>query len=216
MSIIKRLTTTLVSRIDHVVGEIENHDALIQVSLGEIRKKVAEAKLRMDQLHREEERIKNQIEEENNKAQRWRQRARECAASDEAKALACLRRAQHCQARTEQLGHALSQYEGKTLTLARDIETSERRLAEMKQKHLLLRARQSASSALIATGETDDRTARLLDDSFERWEINLSQAELALNTHATADALEHEFITQEQQQALREELAALLTGEEKP
>ena len=47
MSIFKRLSATLVTSIDRVVGEIENHDAVIQASINDIRKKVAEAKVRL-------------------------------------------------------------------------------------------------------------------------------------------------------------------------
>lgn len=45
MSLFKRLSATLVSRIDQVVGEIENHDAVIQVALNDMRKKIAEARV---------------------------------------------------------------------------------------------------------------------------------------------------------------------------
>ena len=53
MSIIKRLSATLVSNIDRVVGEIENNDAVIQASLTELRRKVATAKVRLAHVHRQ-------------------------------------------------------------------------------------------------------------------------------------------------------------------
>ena len=215
MSIIKRLSATLVSGIDKVVGEIENHDAVIQTSLNEMRKRIAEAKVRLGQVQREEARLQQKIQEQQGNVERWRQRAIDSAkgeAREEAKALDCLQRGHRCRQQIDKLEQARAQYRQSADKLALDIESSEQRLLEMKQKHTLMRARQSSSSALNATGDAD--AARLLDTTFDRWEINISQAETVLDMHDNVDALEREFITREQQQELRSELAALLAGEE--
>ena len=50
MSIFKRLSATVVSSLDRVVGEIENNDAVIQASLTELRKKIAAAKVRLSHV----------------------------------------------------------------------------------------------------------------------------------------------------------------------
>lgn len=212
MSIIKRISATLVSRIDHVIGEIENHDAVIQATLNEMRKKVAGAKVRLSEVRREETRLKHQIQEQQQNTQRWRQRAVECANSDESKALECVSRSRHCQQQVARLQQSLNQYEETALKLARDIDTSEQRLIEMKQKLMLMRARHSSNSALNATSANND--TQLLDETFDRWEINITHAEMALDSHETIDPIEREFITQEEQQALRSELAKLLAGKE--
>jgi len=51
MSIFKRLSATLISRVDQVVGNIDNHDGGVQAPLTDMRnnmrKKVAEAKVRL-------------------------------------------------------------------------------------------------------------------------------------------------------------------------
>lgn len=214
MSIFKRLSATLVSSIDQVVGEIENHDAVIQASLNDMRKNVAEAKVRLGHVRREEERLKQQIQEQQQNEQRWRQRAVECAKRDEAKALECVRRSQHCQQHAKRLTQAQTQYEQTAEKLARDIETSEQHLAEIKQKLTLMRARKSTSSAISATSKPENDSTQLLDETFDRWEINISQAEMAIDTHDIIDPIEREFITQEQQDELRNELAELLAKEE--
>jgi len=214
MSIIKRLSATLVSRIDQVVGEIENHDAVIQASLNDMRKKLAEAKVRLGHVRREEAQLKQQIHEQQQNAQRWRQRAIECAKSDKTKALECVRRSQHCQGQSEKLTLAQTEYNQTAEKLARDIETSEQRLTEIKQKLTLMRARQSTSSAINATSTMESNTTQLLDETFDRWEINICQADMHLETPDSIDPIEQAFITQEQQAELRVELARLLSGEE--
>ncbi len=215
MSIFKRLSATLVSRIDQVVGEIENHDAVVQVTLQDMRKHIAEAKVRLGQVHRERARLKQQIEAQQEDAGRWRERALACAGSEEAKALECLRRSRDCRQRAEKLQQALLGFEATAEKLAADIDASEQRLAQNKQKLTLMRARQSTSSALNATGEEGEDASQLLDDTFDRWEINISQAEMIGDAPQDIDPLAREFSTRELEEELRLELARLLAEEDK-
>jgi len=214
MSIFKRLSATLVSRIDRVVGEIENHDAVILATLNDMRKKVAEAKVRLHQVHREKDQLEKQIAEQQEHTLLWRKRAVECAKSDEARALECVSRGRHCEQQVARQQQALSQYQQAADKLAQDIKTSEQRLSEIKQKATLMRARQSTSSALQSTSESSGDTTQLLDDTFDRWEINISQTEMVIDTHESIDLMEHEFIMSEQEDELRHELAMLLAEEE--
>ena len=213
MSLFKRLSATLVSRIDQVVGEIENHDAVIQATLNDVRRKVAQARVRLGQVQREAERLRGHIDEQQQHAERWRRRARATADSNERKALECLRRARQCGQEAERLRTAQLQYTQTTERLEKDIDSSEQRLRAMKQKLTLMRARESSGTALHATSETDGDTIRQLEDSFERWEINISQLEMALDQAAPADPLEREFIDSEEETALRDELAELVNRE---
>ena len=213
MSIFKRLSATLVSRIDQVVGEIENHDAVVQASLDDMRRKVAEAKVRLGQVHREETRLQEQIREQQENAERWRKRAIDSAKQDEAKALECVSRRRHCQMQAEKLQQSLGQYQQTSEKLSADIVATEQRLAEIKQKLTLMRARQSTSSALKASSEAHSDAAQLLDNTFDRWEINISQAEMMLDDNPAVDPVEREFVMREQQDELREELDALLNKE---
>ena len=216
MSIIKRLSATLVSGIDKVVGEIENHEAVVYASLDEMRKKLAEAKVRLGQIHREQAGLGRKIAEHQQKQHLWRRRAVECATGgDEVKALECMRRAGDCQRQVDRLEQARIRYREASEKLQRDIDGGEQRLAELKQKYILMRARQSTAAALDAAGDSDDDITRLLDGTFERWEITLCQAETVLADHDDVDEIERVFLDQEQQHALRSELASLLAEEEK-
>ena len=210
MSLLKRLSATFISRIDQVVGEIENHDAVIQVALQDMRKKIAEARVRLAQVQRDAEKLQREAEDQRQTAKRWRQRAVEAAADDESKALECVRRAKQCDRQAERLGESQRQYEQTVERLVQDIDTSEQRLRAMKQKHSLLRARQSTGAALCATSESEGAVLRQLDDSFERWEIRIGEIETAVEHPDPIDPLERDFLSREQEIELRHELAALV------
>lgn len=210
MSILKRLSTTLVSRIDSVVNEIENHDAVVQATLNDMRKKIAAAKVRLSRVRQDEERLKNQIHELNDKAQLWRTRAMECADSDESKALSCVSHKHQCEQQQQRDEQSLAQYQQAAEKLASDIDFTEQRLTEVKQKLTLMRARESTSSALRATSDADSCSAHFLEDTFDRWEINISHDEMAIGNPQMGDPLEREFIHQEQEDALRMELQDMM------
>ena len=214
MSLFKRLSATFVSRIDQVVGEIENHEAVIQASLTEMNKKVVGAKVRLTQVRKEGQRIQQQILQQQENAKLWRQRAVNNAKEDEGKALDCLSHARLCEHKTEKLQEARKQYNATADKLAEDIETSEQRLGETKQKLTLMRARHSTNQALSATNKANENAEDLLEESFERWEISIGETELSFNEMDSSDSLERDFLAKEKQEELRNELASLLTQEE--
>ena len=213
MSIFKRLSATLVSRIDHVVGEIENHEAVVQASINEMSKKLAQAKVHLKQVHREEEKLQQQIRTEQENIQRWQQRAVISAKTDEKAALDCVQRAQRCKTQAERQQQALSHYSQTREKLSGNIQASEQRLQAMKQKLTLMRARESSNSALSATQEYDNDVMQCVEASFDRWEVNLCKDEILLDNEDPIDTMEHDFVSQEQQQSLRDELARLLEKE---
>jgi phage shock protein A len=213
MSVIKRLSATLVSNIDRVVGEIENNDAVIQATLSEMRRKVATAKVRLAQVHRQGADLDREIRQRRKDEQLWGARALEVASTDEAKALECVRRRLQCRRQAEKLEQGQQHYQLTAEKLARGVEEGEERLAEMGQKHTLMRARQSTAEALHAANQAGDESLRQVEDSFDRWEVKILQEEMIMDSDDMLDPLDREFTHSENEQVLRDELAALQTKE---
>ncbi len=213
MSIIKRLSATLASNIDRVVGEIENNDAVIQATLSELRRKVATAKVRLAQVHRQEANLNRQIQQRREDEQLWGERALEAARTDEGKALECVRRRLQCRRQAEKLEQGQQHYQLTAEKLARGVEEGEERLAEMGQKQTLMRARQSTAEALHAANQAGDDSLQQVEDSFDRWEVKILQEEMMVDGDDMLDPLDREFSNSENEQTLRDELAALITKE---
>jgi len=216
MSMFKRITATLTSSIDQVVSEIENHDAVIQATVNDMQKKIVEAKIRLRNARNQAETIKQQVQEQNKQTDLWRKRAVECAERDEEKALQCMSRARDCLKSKEKLNQMLQQYITTVDKLDHDLRTSEQKLSEMKQKQILMRARQSTSQAVNAGSLDHLNVDDDLQASFDRWEMDISRAEMNIESMTNPDSIEEEFIHQEQRQALKESLNELLAeGERK-
>jgi len=210
MSIFKRLSTTITASLDNMVGEIENHDALVKATLKDLNKKVAEANVRLGRVRQEAAQLQSQIRSLQTDAELWRSRAIESAKSDENKALECVSRARHSDQQVQQLEKTYQQYQQTIEKLSRDVNAAEQRVRDLKQQHSMMRARQSTASVISATTDAGNDDIEMLNDTFDRWEVKLRQAETMLETGANIDSLEMEFTKQEESEDLKQELAALL------
>ncbi|NVK42421.1 MAG: PspA/IM30 family protein [Oceanospirillaceae bacterium] len=210
MSLLKRLSATLFARIDGVVGEIEDHQAVVETSIDELRRQVARARARLNQMQREEQQLDDRVEKQRQEAERWEERARSCAAEDEARALACLERRRRAQKEAERLKRNLRSCQEAGERLARDIDDSETRLEDLSQRHLEMRARQCGNAARVAGPEPDGGLLREVETCFERWDARLSEQELRIGSIHAGDTLDDGFAREERDAELRAELDALL------
>lgn len=213
MSMIKRISTTLFSRLDHVVGEIENHDALIKVTIAEQKKKLAAAKVQLSKIHTSEKRVKEQLAQNAIAIRKWEQRAIAEAETHEEKALQCLQRKKQIQQQEYQLKEMLVEYKQTAQKIAADIERCEQEVQSMIQKHELMRARQSSVDAMAVISEAGSSHLDDLQNSFDRWEVKISQGEMFSTQLDNVDLLEQEYIAQENDMELKQELALLLHDE---
>jgi len=209
MSLFKRITHTLSSRLDQVVSEIENHDAVIQATLTEMQKKLSEAKIRLRHVHDEQRSITKQIQEHQTQTERWRTRALSCAEEDEEKALQCVKRANASEQAKKKLSQLLKEYDRTTEKLARDVQAGEQQIAELKQKHKIMRARESTSQVLDSCETLTHFSKDDLQHSFDRWEVEIGRIEMASDSLNASDCLEDDFIASEQRSELQAELAQL-------
>ena len=77
-----------------------------------------------------------------------------------------------------------------------------------------MRTRQSAAEALKFTSALDRAPASDIEDIFERWEIQVTETELALGNDDPVDTLDRQFLADEERAELRAELSAMLTDNE--
>lgn len=215
MSLFKRISATLFARLDGVVSEIEDHEAVVRTSIDELRQQVARARARLNQMQREEQQLGERIDRQLQEADRWGERARACAAEDEARALACLERRRRARREAERLEQTLASSRDAAERLNRDIDESEIRLEELTRRHSAMRARQCGNAARAAGPDQETTLLREVETCFERWDARLNEQELHLDHHCASDTLEDSFSRDEREAELRAELDELLNREKK-
>lgn len=211
MSIIKRLYTTISASVDQLVGDIENHDALIDAAIREQRKKLAAARVQLKRLLERERQASGDIEHLQAKQQQWRERAVRTAGEDEAGALACLQQRHRIVEKIEQLQTHRRQYAEASHNMAADIGRCERELQDLSQKHALFRARQSSGEALNVINGMGGLSREDLCGCFERWDATLMAHEIGSPVDEV-DIFEQRFVEEENREQLRRELDDLLSG----
>lgn len=92
MNTLRRWTTSIVSSFEAVVGQIENHEALVSSAIEEVERSSARAKVQLNRVKRDGTTMRQRLIELRDEQARWEDRARKTVAVDEKRALECLRR----------------------------------------------------------------------------------------------------------------------------
>ncbi|WPL19722.1 phage shock protein A [Thiorhodovibrio winogradskyi] len=216
MSLFKRFTVAVSTRLDRLVGDIENHDAVVEVGIRDSRRLFAQAKVRHQHLGRDGEALRKRLESLREDEHNWRERALACEqnAAGEDKALQCLRRARQAARQTASLEQTWNQHQSVERRLAAEIDSLRERVVQLEHRRSLMRSREATASVALRLREIDRDPALDLDDTFERWEIRLTEAEMTADSAMDADPFEEEFLAAEERCALQAELQALRRGQQ--
>lgn len=210
MSLLHRTFVSLYAKIDNLVGEIENHDALIKAAIGEQRQKITAAKMELRRLEQYQDRLQKEVEQCANNEVLWTERAAKEAESNEEKALLCLQHRQSVREKKEKLIAIQNEHKHSLHQLKRNIAECETDLKSMVQKHQLLKARQSTSEVMSVIDKHQTQNAGAIAESFDRWELQITKDESYLSPLDEGDFLEKEYLDEENNMHLRHELAELL------
>lgn len=223
MSRIKRTLTSLFFKVDQVVGEIENHDALIQAAIREQQGKLAAARFECNRIAKRSKQLDDEIQALEKKKAQWEQRAiNESleASSDNStlnkreRALACIQQAEGLSEQISRRKEMASQYRAAAEKMMTEIKNGAEDLEELKQKHQFMKARQVTADALGRFGDIGSSRLESMETSFDRWEVKIGQTEffpeIDLVAYDTQD-LEKVYATKENEARLEERLSEILS-----
>ena len=151
MSLIRRISATLTSSVDRAVSKVENHDAIVNAALKDTQQAAARSRVRLERVRKDgraPETRRLSLEEARD---RWIARARSCAATDEAKALECLRRRKDCDRQLENLEESIGKHEELECRIAEQVKKIEARIGEVTHQRNMMRSRQSVPIRSISS-----------------------------------------------------------------
>lgn len=211
MSFFKRVTLAVSTQLDRMVGEIENHDAVVEAGIRESRRLYAKARVRHSRMRQDGERLRRKLDGLRADERAWRERAMRCdtTAEGEEKALMCLSRAKRAGAQAESLAESYRRHAEIESHLGREIDGLKQRVETLEHRRHLMRSREATADAAARIRETDTGALLDLDDTFDRWEIRLTEAELTTDSLCETDPFEAEFVAEEEREGLKAELETL-------
>ena len=214
MRIINRISTSITAALDRAVGSIENHDAVIEASISEIKRAGGELRARLNRVRADAARMEEKIAGLERNVQLWADRAVAASTSEEV-ALECIQRRGDCRQQAAQLSVSLKQLRSVEQRLVQNAEQIDQRLRELQQQRSLMRSRPAAAEACRTTeliyhgcGVTD------IDRTLERWDAQIIGIESTNDVGDPADELERRFVAEEDRAALLAELETLKKAKE--
>jgi len=217
MSLIRRISTTITSSVDRAVSKVENHDAIINAALRDTQQAAARSRVRLARVQKDGNSLKKRYADLQRAQSRWTERARSIAADDEARALECLRRRKDCEAQLHNLLESIEKHDELESRIAEQVKKIEARIGEVSQQRNMMRSRQSVAEAMRTINNIEGVSYGEIEDTFDRWEINLGETEILMGAVTRSDSLDSEFQSAEETAELRAELTELLAfDEEKP
>ncbi len=214
MNLFKRVSATITSSVDRAVSRVENHDAIINAALKDSQRAAARSRVRLQRVRKDGQSLKERYREFETAAKNWADRARSVAAEDEAKALECLRRRRECESRLAGLRDSIQQHDELESRIGEQVKEIELRIGEVTQQRNIMRSRQSVAEAMHVMHNIQGSSASDIEDTFDRWEINLGASEVLLGACSSTDTLEASFMEQEEAAELKAELDELLRADE--
>lgn len=217
MSLIRRISTSITSSVDRAVSKVENHDAIINSALRDTQQAAARSRVRLARVRKDGESLKTRRGELQVSVSRWTERAKSVAADNEAKALECLRRRKDCEAQLRNLEDSIEKHDELEARITDQVKKIEERVGEVAQQRNMMRSRQSVAEAMRTINNIEGVSYGEIEDTFDRWEINLGESEILMGAAKMADPLDSAFLADEDTAELRAELSELLQAdEEKP
>jgi len=178
MSLLKRFVTTVHASVDRTVAQIENHDALVEAALKDSRRAVARARVRLARVEKDTDAEKTRLQDLDTEIRLWTDRAKMVADGDREKAIECLQRRKQRQATRDVVAESLVKQEALAKQIRGSVHDMEQRVHQLQQQRNQMRSRESAAEALRTVNRLDDHHGLNIDDTFERWEIAVSESEI--------------------------------------
>lgn len=213
MRLLHRISSTITAKVDQAITRVENHDAIIQAAIKRTQTNAATARVRLARVKKDGDSLRRKYASLQTTVNDWTRRARDMADDDKSTALECVRRRRLAVDQLGQVKTSLKQHEELEKQVTRTLHDLHERLAEMNQQRNMLRSRESVADAMRIVNELDGIGNGDIEDTFERWEVMVTEVEFDGSSPSQVDDLEARFIHEEDRAELEADLALLLSKE---
>lgn len=213
MSYLKRLSVSLRSQVEQLVSQVEDHEAVVDAAIADARKTLASAKVRIQRVAKDGEKLQQQITECQHARDKWRKRAKQSASQDESTALECLQRSQQAEQRLVELERIHAAHSQQQNQLQQIVESAEQQLQEKIQRRNLMSTRESALATTQPLTSSSYEEKQDWELAFDRWEQHITEMEINQDLDVSIDTLEAQFSSKERLDELKADLHELLEEE---
>jgi phage shock protein A len=124
-----------------------------------------------------------------------------------------LRRRKDCEVQIRNLEESIEKHDELEARIAEQVKKIEARIGEVAQQRNMMRSRQSVAEAMRTINNIEGVSYGEIEDTFDRWEINLGETEILMGATTNTDPLDSAFLAEEDTAELRAELEELLQSD---
>jgi len=203
MNSLKRIFVSIKGQIDNVADEFENHEALAGVAIKDLQTIASKTRLHLHRISKMSEHYQSQLQEQQEQARIWSERAVKTKQEDEQKALQCVKRLRQTQKQITVLEQQCQETEAQELKIRNDLNAIQEQLQMLKNKKEILAARQNRAGIQEVLMDTNGNSLQDAQNIFERWEGSVVSAEFETPEQIDIDSFSSKFEQEEDELELK-------------
>ena len=196
MNSLKRIFVSIKSQIDHVADDFENHEALAGAAIQDLQAIASTTRLHLHRVSKMSEQYQKQLQEQQEQAHLWTERAVKVRQEDEQKALQCVKRLRQTQKQMTLLEKQSEESAAQEAKIRGDLNAIQEQLQILKNKKEILAARQNRAGVHEALLDNRGNSLQDVQNIFDRWEGSVVSSEFEspdpIDTDSFAGAFEQE------------------------
>jgi phage shock protein A len=203
MNSLKRIFVSIKGQIDNVADEFENHEALAGVAIKDLQTIASKTRLHLHRISKMSEHYQSQLQEQQEQARIWSERAVKTKQENEQKALQCVKRVRQAQRQIQVLEQQCQETEAQELKIRNDLNAIQEQLQTLKNKKEILAARQNRAGIQEVLMDTNGNSFQDAQNIFERWEGSVVSAEFETPEQIDIDSFSSKFEQEEDELELK-------------
>lgn len=210
MNSLKRIFVSIKSQVDQVADEFENHEALAGAAIQDIQAIGSKTRLHLHKVSKLSAQYQKQLEEQQEQARLWSERAIKAKDEDEQKALQCVKRLRQTQQQITLLEQQYMESTAQESKIRDDLNGLSEQLQVLTNKKEILAARQNRANVKESLNDRHGNPVQEVNSIFERWEGTVVGSEFEVPEYdVDMDNFAAEFEQKEDDLALKKMLNEL-------
>jgi phage shock protein A len=210
MHTIQKILISLKTRMNNVVDDFENHEALAAVAIEEVEKIGRNSRIQINRIRNRIEGSGTKIETRKQEAEKWAERAVKLEATDQEAAINCVKRMKEAEKEIETLERQQREAIAQEKKIVADLARISEQIGSLKTRRENLISRQHRVQATGTTARDGRNPAGDAKSVFERWENRLLGDEFEIPAEEPGDPFAERFEQEEYEADLKATLASLV------
>lgn len=206
----KRICVTLNAHINSLIDQVENHEAVAEAAMNDVREALANTVFHLKRLQAEKNQMETKLTGLSEKQTKLKERALAIKDSDRDQALECMRRVVAAQNEVNVLTSQIKEHAELAESLTSDVAKIQAKFSELKYRRAQLAARSSRAEALGSVSRQD--VSSNLAGTFERWERSVLRSEVDVDLSSGSEGLPDPLMMKIEKENEKAELESMLNA----